>query len=55
MNEQEKKRAYNERILQTDHGTLNLWCFQSTVVWEDSAKNFAPKIDTNEFEKKDLP
>ena len=44
MNEQEKKRAYNERILQIEHDTfLHHWCFQITVVWEvweESAKSF---------------
>ena len=41
MNEQEKKRAYYERILQIEHGTfLHLWCFQSTVVLEEGAKSF---------------
>ena len=44
MNEQEKKRAYNERILQIEHDTfLHHWCFQLTVVWEEweeSAKSF---------------
>ena len=35
MNQQEKKRAYNERILLEIH----LFCFQLTVVWEERAKN----------------
>ena len=40
MNEQGKQRAYNERILQTDHVHLELWCFQLTTVCEERAKNF---------------
>ena len=39
MKEQEKKRTCNERILQIDHSTAqNLWCFQSTSVYKESAK-----------------
>ena len=40
MNEQEKKLALNERILQPDHGTFTPLVFQSMVVWEESAKSF---------------
>ena len=36
MNEQEKKRAYNERILQMDHGTFTSLGFS---INEESAKN----------------
>ena len=45
MNEKEKKRAYNERILQINHGT-----FTPVVVWEESANGLAQLI----FEKRDL-
>ena len=34
MNEQEKKRAYNERLLQIEHGTFApLFFFQFMEVW----------------------
>ena len=41
MNEQGKKRAYNERILQRDHGTFTPLVFSIKVVWEET-KSFTP-------------
>ena len=41
MNVQGKKRAYNERILQRDHGTFTPLVFSIKVVWEES-KRFIP-------------
>ena len=38
MNEQERNRTYNERMLQIDHGTLHLRCFESTAIGEKSGK-----------------
>ena len=40
MNEHEKKRSYNEQVLQGDHGTSHLWYFQFTVAWEENATCF---------------
>ena len=42
MNEQEKKRTYNGRIFEIDHGTLTSLVFSINVVWEESAKMFTP-------------
>ena len=39
-NEHEKKRVCNEGILEKTMIHLHPWCFQSTVVWEESVKSF---------------
>ena len=41
MNEQEKKRAYSERVLQIEHGTFtSLFFFQFMEVWGGNAVRF---------------
>ena len=43
MNEQEKKRAYSERVLQIEHGTFTLlFFFQFMEVWGGNAVRFIP-------------
>ena len=39
MNGQEKKRTYNERIFEIDHGTFTTLVFSINEVWEESAKS----------------
>ena len=48
MNEQEKKRAYNERILQMDHGTFTSLGFSINDIMRRECQNVL-------VEKRDLP
>ena len=43
MNENEKKRAYNERVLQVDHGTLRHWFSPFSEVLVEKTASFTPE------------
>ena len=40
MNEQEKKRAHNEKVLQIEHGTFTPLFFSIMEVWGGNAVRF---------------
>ena len=40
MNEQEKKRVYNERVLQIESSTITILVFQFMEVWGGNAVRF---------------
>ena len=42
VNKNEKKSAYNERVLHIDHGTFTPLVFSFMEVWAESATGFAP-------------
>ena len=54
MNEQEKKRAYNERILQIDHGTLSSLMFSINGSIGREYQKFYSRLAQMISEKRDL-
>ena len=55
MNEQEKKRAYNERILQIDHGTFTPLRFSINGIMGRECQKFYSRSEQMIAEKRDLP
>ena len=55
MNEQERKRAYNERILQIDHGTFTLLVFSMNDSMGRECQKFYSQLTQMISEKRDLP
>ena len=55
MNEHEKKRAYNEGILQTDHGTFTPLVFSINGSMVREFQKVLLAFGTKESEKRDLP
>ena len=55
MNEQEKKRAYNKRILQIDHGTFTLLVFPINGRMGRECQKFCSRLAQMISEKRDLP
>ena len=38
VNEREKKRQYNGRILEVEHGSFTRWSWQPLLVWEGNCR-----------------
>ena len=55
MNEQEKKRAYSERILQIDHGTFTPVRFSINGIMGRECQKFYSRLEQMIAEKRDLP
>lgn len=55
MNEQGKQRAYNERILQTDHGTFTALVFSINDSMRRESQKFYSRLAQMIFEKRDFP
>ena len=55
MNEQEKKLAYNERILQIDHGTFIPLRFSINGIMGGECKKFYSRLQQMIAEERDLP
>ena len=55
MNEQGKQRAYNERILQTDHGTFRALVFSINDRMRRESQKFYSRLAQMIFEKRDFP
>ena len=55
MNEQEKKRAYNERILQIDHGTFTPLTFSINGIVRRECQKFHSRLEQMIAEKRDIP
>ena len=55
MNDQEKKRAYNERILQIDHGTFTPLVFLIKGSMERECQKFYWRLAQIISENRDLP
>ena len=53
MNEQEKKRAYNERILQIDHGTFTPVRFSINDIMGRECQTFYSRLEQMIAEKKE--
>ena len=53
-NEQEKKRAYNERILQINHGTFTRLRFSINGIMGRECQKFCPRLEQMIAEKRDL-
>ena len=54
MNEQEKKRAYNKRIIHIDHGTFTLLVFSVNGSMERKCQKFYSRLAQVISEKKNL-
>ena len=54
MNEQEKKRAYNKRILQIDHGTFTLLVFPINGRMGRECQKFYSRLAQMISEKRDF-
>ena len=55
MNEHEKKRAYNERILQIEHGTFIPLRFSINGIMGRECQNFYSRLEQMIAEKRNLP
>ena len=55
MNEQEKKRAYNERVLQIEHGTFAPLVFSIYRIMGSECRTFYSRLSDLLSEKRDLP
>ena len=55
MNEQEKKRAYNERILRIDHGIFTSLRFSINGIMGRECQKFFSRLEQMICEKRDLP
>ena len=55
MNEQGKKQAYTERILQTDHGTFRALVFSINDRMRRESQKFYSRLAQMIFEKTDFP
>ena len=55
MNEQEKKRAYNERVLQIEHGTFTPLFFSIYGSMGRECRTFYSRLSDLLSEKRDLP
>ena len=55
MNEQEKKRAYNDRILQIEHGTFTPLVFSIYRTMGREYRTFCSRLSDLLSEKRDLP
>ena len=55
MNEQEKKRAYNERVLQIEHGTFTPLVFLIYGTMRRECRTFYSRLSDLLSEKRDLP
>ena len=55
MNEQEKKRAYNERVLQIEHGTFTPLVFSIYGTMRRECRTFYSRLSDLLSEKRDLP
>ena len=55
MNDHEKKRAYNERILQIEHGTFIPMRFSINGIMGREFQNFYSRLEQMMAEKRDLP
>ena len=55
MNEKEKKRAYNERVLQIEHGTFTPLVFSIYGTMRRECRTFYSRLSDLLSEKRDLP
>ena len=55
MNKQEKKRAYNERVLQIEHGTFTPLFFSIYGTMGRECRTFYSRLSDSLSEKRDLP